>query len=159
MSSDAKKITRTLELHYPVNYTEVYDSMLVTLDKETFTPDDRFALELVLDEAITNAVKHGNGNDPDKKVTVKFTSTPQRFEVEITDEGPGFDYNALPNPTCEENLLKPSGRGVLLMNAYMDEVVFNEKGNSVRLVKLAGNYKKKKGKHAKSGSSRAKHKP
>ena len=140
MSSGSEKVTKNLELRYPVNYTEVYETILATLDADTYTSEDRFALELVLDEAITNAVKHGNGNDPDKTVTIKYTTTPQQFEIEITDQGPGFDYNELPDPTCEENLIKASGRGVLLMNAYMDSVNFNESGNSVQMTKLAGNY-------------------
>jgi serine/threonine-protein kinase RsbW len=134
------KVSKTLELRYPVKYTKLYESILSGLDEKTYTPDDRFALELVLDEAITNAVKHGNKNDPAKKVTVSYSITPERFEIEITDEGPGFNIEDLPDPRREENLFKASGRGVLLMNAYMDEVKFNKKGNSVRMVKRAANY-------------------
>ena len=53
----------------------------------------------------------------------------------ITDQGSGFDPNDVPDPTVEENLQKPTGRGIMLMRAYMDEVRFNEKGNQVHMVK------------------------
>ncbi|WP_186804885.1 ATP-binding protein [Limihaloglobus sulfuriphilus] len=135
-----KTVSKTLELRYPVKYTRLYESILSELDESTYSPEDRFALELVLDEAITNAVKHGNKNDPDKKVTVSYSITPKQFEIEITDEGPGFEIEDLPDPRREENLFKTSGRGVLLMKAYMDKVKFNKKGNSVRMVKRAANY-------------------
>jgi serine/threonine-protein kinase RsbW len=94
-----------------------------------------FAIQLALDEALSNAVNHGNGGDSSKKVNVEYSVDDERASVCITDQGPGFDPNELPDPTADENLEHPHGRGVMLMRAYMTEVSFNKKGNAVTLVK------------------------
>lgn len=94
-----------------------------------------FAIRLALDEALTNAVRHGNASDPSKNVTVEFTPAPQHFSITIEDEGPGFVPDDIPDPTAEENLGRPHGRGVMLMRAYMTDVQFNDRGNRVTLIK------------------------
>jgi len=94
-----------------------------------------FAIQLALDEALSNAVNHGNSGDSSKKVTVEYSIDAERASFCITDQGPGFDPDKLPDPTAEENLEHPHGRGVMLMRAYMTEVSFNTKGNAVTLVK------------------------
>lgn len=94
-----------------------------------------FAVRLALDEALVNAVKHGNGNDPSKKVLIDFSIDDQRLVVEVEDEGKGFKPQDLPDPTAEENLGRPNGRGVMLMQAYMTDVSYNERGNRVILTK------------------------
>jgi serine/threonine-protein kinase RsbW len=94
-----------------------------------------FAIRLALDEALSNAVRHGNRNDPSKTVTVEYTINEDELRVTIEDEGPGFDPDCLPDPTLDENLERPCGRGVMLIRAYMTEVVFNAKGNRVTMVK------------------------
>ncbi len=90
---------------------------------------------ITLDEAITNACKHGNRSDPEKKITVRARVDDKKLDITIKDEGEGFDPNKLINPLSPEGLERNCGRGVFLMNTYMDEVVFNDKGNEVRLVK------------------------
>ncbi|MEO0966360.1 MAG: ATP-binding protein [Planctomycetota bacterium] len=94
-----------------------------------------FAIRLAIDEAVTNAIRHGNGQDPDKQVTIEYEITGELVRVCVCDEGPGFVPETLPDPTAEENLIRTHGRGVMLMNAYMTEVSFNERGNCVTLVK------------------------
>ena len=103
----------------------------------TFQYDEHqvFALRLALDEALSNAIKHGNANDPTKKVFVEYTIDVKMIKITICDEGPGFDPKSLPDPTAEENLELPNGRGVMLINAYMTEVTYNEKGNCVTMIK------------------------
>jgi len=103
--------------------------------KEGFDEEEQFAIHLALDEALVNAVQHGNGGDPAKKVLVDCEISDERFEVTITDQGPGFDPKTIPDPRQPENLYKCSGRGVLLIFAYMDRVEFSEAGNSIRMVK------------------------
>jgi serine/threonine-protein kinase RsbW len=93
-----------------------------------------FAIRLAIEEAITNAFEHGHeGLSPDLTVTVEYRVSPELIEIAIEDQGPGFSPEALPDPTLLENLAKPSGRGVMLMKAYMSEVDFNQRGNRVRM--------------------------
>ncbi len=103
----------------------------------TFHYDDHqiFALRLALDEALSNAIKHGNANDPTKKVFIDFTIDKDHIQVTICDEGPGFNPQALPDPTADENIELPNGRGVMLIKAYMTEVSYNDKGNCVTMIK------------------------
>jgi serine/threonine-protein kinase RsbW len=94
-----------------------------------------FAIRLALEEALLNAVRHGNRMDPTKVVEVEYDIDPHRAIITVTDQGEGFDPAAVPDPTTDENLEKPTGRGVMLMRAYMDQVCFNDRGNQVRLIK------------------------
>ncbi len=95
-----------------------------------------FAIKLALEEAMTNAVRHGNGNDPNKRIFVRYHVTADRTEIEIRDEGNGFQVETVPDPTEPENIDRPNGRGIMLMRAYLDEVDYQPPGNRVRLVKL-----------------------
>lgn len=94
-----------------------------------------FAIKLALEEALINAIKHGNKLDPNKQVHIEATVTPEQTEIIIEDEGPGFERTCVPDPTADENLDKCSGRGILLMEAYMDHVEFSKGGRRVRMVK------------------------
>lgn len=100
-----------------------------------FSDEAVFAVRLALDEALSNAVRHGNRLDASKHVTVHYAVTPQRVCITVEDEGPGFDPNVVPDPTCDENLDRPHGRGLMLMRAYMTDVQYNPQGNRVTMVK------------------------
>ncbi|HKI46055.1 MAG TPA: ATP-binding protein [Balneolales bacterium] len=89
---------------------------------------------LVLNEAVMNAIVHGNQNDPKKHVMVMAYLNSQKMTFRIKDEGPGFDPSELPDPLDPANLLKLGGRGVFLINQYADEVHYSEKGNEVEIV-------------------------
>lgn len=93
----------------------------------------RFAVRLALEEAVSNASRHGNSGDPKKKLELRYRVKPGEIVIEVEDEGRGFDPGVVPDPTAEENLEIPSGRGLMLMRAYMSEVSFNEEGNRVTL--------------------------
>jgi serine/threonine-protein kinase RsbW len=97
--------------------------------------DVTFAIKLALEEALTNAVKHGNDNDTSKRLVVRYAVSPERTVIMVRDEGHGFVPNRVPDPTADENLERPSGRGIMLMHAYMTRVYFNEAGNEVWLLK------------------------
>ena len=103
-----------------------------------FPESDLFAIKLALEEAMSNAIKHGNACDPVKRVEVDYSVNEQMVAVTIGDEGPGFDMEQVPDPRLEENLSKPHGRGLMLMKAYMDEVEYNETGNRLKMVKQRG---------------------
>ena len=82
-----------------------------------------------------NAIKHGNGLDASKEVHVLSELTERRFWIQISDEGPGFNPEDVPDPTLDENLELPSGRGLMLMRTFMAKVEFNERGNKVTMEK------------------------
>ena len=86
---------------------------------------------IAVTEAVNNAIEHGNGSISNLIVEVAVGDTTQSFCFSITDEGLGFDYLNLPDPTAPENILKENGRGIFLMKNLADEVEFNEKGNNV----------------------------
>lgn len=98
--------------------------------------EDAFAIKLALEEAMTNAVRHGNRNDPNKKVVVRYRVTPQKTVIVVRDEGVGFVPDCVPDCTLPENIERPCGRGIMLMRAYMTEVAFNDNGNEVVMVKV-----------------------
>ncbi|MHB1421742.1 MAG: ATP-binding protein [Gemmataceae bacterium] len=106
---------------------------------------DVFSIKLALEEALVNAIKHGNQMDRSKNVHVAYQLFADRFHVQIRDDGDGFEMSDVPDPTCFENLERPCGRGLMLMRHYMSEVAFNERGNGVNMSKLfhaSGNGKK-----------------
>jgi serine/threonine-protein kinase RsbW len=113
----------------------VQERILSSLSNLGFTHNSAFAVRLALHEALINAIKHGNRLDPVKKVHVKATMTPARAEIIIEDEGPGFDRKGVPDPTSDENLEKCSGRGILLIESYMDEVKWTNRGRRLKMVK------------------------
>jgi serine/threonine-protein kinase RsbW len=87
-----------------------------------------------LTEALSNAMLYGNCCDPEKRVRVEVTVKTKKVSVRVTDQGVGFDPTAVPDPTLPDNITKSGGRGIFLMKALMDEVQFNDRGNSVTLV-------------------------
>lgn len=93
-----------------------------------------FAVRLALEEAVANAFRHGNGEDPEKVVTVEFKISKDTVWIAVEDEGCGFDPGAVPDPTEEANLEIPSGRGIMLMRAYMTDVSIVAPGNRVEMV-------------------------
>ena len=114
---------------------DVQERILADVQRHGFSTDSTFAIRIALEEAMVNAIKHGNRLDPAKKVHVESRVTPKRAEITIEDEGPGFDRSSIPDPTDEEHLDKPSGRGILLIEAYMDGVEWSRGGRRLRMVK------------------------
>jgi serine/threonine-protein kinase RsbW len=94
----------------------------------------RFNLRVALFEALVNAILYGNGEDGAKGVAVRVLFGPNAIEMEVTDEGGGFDYRDLPDPTLPDNRLLPRGRGLFLIRQLVDEVRFNDTGNSICMI-------------------------
>ncbi len=86
-------------------------------------------------EALTNAMEHGNKLDESKYVHIHAEVSQESARIDISDEGPGFDPDSLPDPTSKENLFSPRGRGIFMMRQFMDEVTFHSPGNKVTLIK------------------------
>jgi len=95
-----------------------------------------FSVRLALEEALVNAIKHGNQMDRSKNVFISYRFLSDRFEIQIRDEGTGFDPEDVPDPTAVENLERPCGRGLMLMRHYMTKVAYSERGNSVSMSKV-----------------------
>lgn len=96
-----------------------------------------FALRLAIEEAMSNAFRHGHRDlEPDADIELAWDVSPERITIVVEDQGPGFDPKSLPDPTAIENIEKPSGRGLLLIRAYMSSIVFNPSGNRVTMVYL-----------------------
>ncbi len=109
--------------------------MRVLRDKGMADSDDHH-VELALQEALANAVRHGCKNDPTQKIQCVVTCDASGdVVIVVRDPGPGFDVGAVPNPTEKANLFKPSGRGVFLINQLMDEVKFDDGGREIRMTK------------------------
>ncbi len=93
--------------------------------------DDIFAVHLALEESLSNAIKHGNRGDPRKKVTISYRLYPHKIDLQVADEGQGFDPAAVPDPTLPENINSTSGRGLCLIRGFMDRVLFKEGGRVI----------------------------
>jgi serine/threonine-protein kinase RsbW len=106
------------------------------LRENKYEDKEIFGIRLALEEAIVNAIKHGNQLDNGKKVYVRFRVLPDRFDVGIIDEGHGYDPGDIPDPLADENLERPSGRGLLLMRHYMTEVTVHPPGNRLTMSKV-----------------------
>lgn len=113
----------------------VLDQLLGQLAEHRWAEDDVFAVHLAVEEALMNAIKHGNRWEKQKRVHVRSELCDHFFRIEITDEGAGFDPAGVPDPTLDENLDLPSGRGLMLMRTFMSEVAYNALGNQVTMVK------------------------
>jgi serine/threonine-protein kinase RsbW len=116
----------------------VLDELLGQLEAQHWQQHDVFSVHLAVEEALVNAICHGNRSDSGKHVRVCCLLSRDRVRVEITDEGSGFDPHAVPDPTCAERLHSESGRGVMLMRAFMSRVEYGAEGNHVILEKDRG---------------------
>jgi serine/threonine-protein kinase RsbW len=119
---------------------QIEEEILSCCRRHHFDEKDLFAIKLALEEALVNAVKHGNKLDPAKHVRVHYRITDQRADITVEDEGCGFNPAEQPDPCADENLERCSGRGILLMRAYMSSVVFNPQGNKVTMTKFNDGY-------------------
>jgi len=120
----------------PSEVPRIQDHIEGQLKEHHFEDKDIFSIRLALEEALVNAIKHGNQLDRSKKVQIDCTIKHDRFEVGISDEGPGFDPQDVPDPLCEENLERACGRGLLLIRHYMTDVTYHAPGNRLTMFKL-----------------------
>ena len=112
------------------------DKIIASLRERGYPQQDLFAVRLAINEALVNAIEHGNRSDPNKKVSIACRIDRERAEITVTDQGAGFEPRSVPDCTADENLCKTCGRGIAMMRGFMDTVEFEGKGNTVRLVKF-----------------------
>lgn len=103
--------------------------------REKFHLDDDIYgnIMIAVTEAVNNAIKHGSHSDSSRNVNLSLLVEGSTLKFRVEDQGPGFDYLHLPDPTAPENLEKPGGRGIFLMKHLADEVVFHDSGRVVEL--------------------------
>ena len=132
---------QTTRLVLPSHIEAVADAAATVTDfiRNCGAPEESaFGIEMAVREAVTNAMVHGNREDEAKSVEVIFNCHDNELEVEVRDQGEGFDPASVPDPTNPENLLKTSGRGIFLMRTFMDEIAWDnrpEGGTAVRMTK------------------------
>ena len=113
----------------------VTEDLLEQLGAHGWSPSDIFAIHLAAEEAIVNAIVHGNKLDPGKVVRVACLVSPTLARIEVADEGPGFDPGSVPDCRLEDRLDAPNGRGVMLMRTFMTRIEYNARGNRVLMEK------------------------
>lgn len=126
------------ELHLPsdaVAGKQAVDQLLRGLKALEWDENDMFGIHLAVEEALVNAIKHGNRYNGAKKVRFLYKLGRERVRIEVIDEGDGFDPTQVPDPTHDANLEVPSGRGLMLMRNFMSRVEYNDAGNHVVMEK------------------------
>jgi len=102
-------------------------------DKYHLDDDIYGNIMIAVTEAVNNAIKHGNKDNSSKNVSISLSLEDGLIKFKVQDEGSGFDFHKLPDPTAPENISKPGGRGIFLMKNLSDEVDFKENGKVVEL--------------------------
>ena len=113
--------------------TRVQQRILEVLENLGYNQAACFAVRTAVEEAVSNAIRHGNHDDPDRTVTIEYAADEASVVIDVQDQGLGFEPGSVPDPTRPENVDIPSGRGIMLMQVYMTEVEFQAPGNRVRM--------------------------
>jgi len=130
----AQTVQETLKIQSSPEQLRLVEDLIDNVCQVCNVKEDSYGNILIaVTEAVNNAICHGNKNNPDKFVQIDFQNTEKKLIFSITDEGQGFDYLNLPDPTDPENIDKLSGRGVFLMKNLADSIEFGLNGQSVKL--------------------------
>lgn len=111
------------------------ERLIAALEANNWEGRDLFLIQLAIEEAMVNAITHGNKQSDDKVVEVEFRVTPETTFMRIKDQGAGFDPEAIPDPREDDHLECTNGRGVMLIREFMSEVRYNDRGNEVTMIK------------------------
>ena len=139
------KPPRTFELTIPSRLEELEGVQKLIGEATTafgLTEDIAYWLELTISESVINAIRHGNQCDPAKQAHLAISFDGENVEIIVEDQGQGFSLDGLADPTQAENLLKPCGRGILIIRSFMDEVKITPKeggGTQLRMLKRLPN--------------------
>lgn len=113
---------------------EVEKEIIADLEQLGYDENDLFSVRLAMDEALINAIKHGNQGDPSKPLNIDYEADHNKVEISVEDQGEGFDHSSIADPTQDEHLNKTHGRGIFLIREFMTHVHFNEKGNRISFI-------------------------
>ena len=135
MINENSSTIERVELASSLDSLRIVEDLIERVSSDQKFPEDSFGNVLIaVTEAINNAIVHGNNNDVDKKIFVEVIDANNAISFLVSDEGAGFDFNNLPDPTAPENIEKPNGRGVFLMKSLADEVNFYNNGSKVEII-------------------------
>ncbi len=126
----------SIKIHFPSleENIRIVESFIDNAKEKFMLDDDIYGnIMVAVTESVNNAIRHGNHNDKKKNVYLSLSLNDNLIKFIIEDEGFGFDFHNLPDPTSPENIDKPSGRGIFLMKHLSDEVSFKENGSKVEL--------------------------
>lgn len=125
------------EIDFPSQAENIHlvEKLIDDVCEELKINEDHYGNILIaLTEAVNNAIHHGNGLDPNKNTHITCGSDKDKLKFTVSDQGTGFDFDNLPDPTDPENIEKPNGRGIFLMRNLADEINFEENGRTVELI-------------------------
>jgi serine/threonine-protein kinase RsbW len=131
---DRESGMESITINSDIEKLRVVETLVDTLSKKLGISDEVYGKILISTvEAVNNAILHGNKGDSEKMVTVDFIADGNLFEVTVTDQGDGFEYDSLPDPTDPENIENLHGRGVFIMRSLADAIEYNESGSQVKM--------------------------
>lgn len=134
MNETSAKPIQSLQIASLPESVNIVERLIDDIKTRHNISEDCFGNMLVaVTEAVTNAIYHGNKSDPKKYIEIKYKIEKDKVKFYVSDEGAGFDYYNLPDPTAPENLEKPSGRGIFLMKHLADQIIFSRNGSLVEL--------------------------
>ncbi|GBC77084.1 Serine-protein kinase RsbW [bacterium HR08] len=120
-----------------LEFVELAEMVTTTLARLAgFDEETAMWISMAVREAVINAIKHGNREDRQKRVEIQYAFNHDGLSIRVTDQGSGFDPSQVPNPLDPENLLKPTGRGIFYMKAFMDEVDIRSAPGEGTIVRL-----------------------
>lgn len=124
----------SIEIDSKLDKISEVETLIDNVCEELKLNEDHYGNILIaVTEAVNNAIIHGNKYSNDKKVKVDVVKQDNKVRFTVIDQGDGFDFNDLPDPTAPENIEKPDGRGIFLMKNLSDEVVFESNGSKVNI--------------------------
>lgn len=118
----------------PDEIRDAENNLLMAVEQMGYSSASAFAVRLALEEAVVNGFKHGNQNRPGSTVKLEWSVDTDRIRILVEDQGVGFEPDQVPDPREPENLERPSGRGIMLMRAYMTRVEYSKSGNRVEMI-------------------------
>ena len=138
MAEDAEPRTCT-EKHKLQGTRESMDfvqhSILDTMESLEYKEEDLFAVRIAIEEAIANAILHGHQGDRERIIEVQWSICKNKVAMVVCDSGRGYDESAVPDPTADENLTLPSGRGLAMIRAFMNQVTISDSGRRIEMTR------------------------
>jgi len=129
----------TTKIHLPSRLEAINDAVVAVAKiarRVGFNDEALFGIDMAVREAVANAVLHGNEQDETKEVDLTFVTSLQTLEIHVRDCGEGFNPDTVPDPTAPQNILKTTGRGILFMRAFMDEVEYTTHAGGGTIVRM-----------------------
>lgn len=120
-------------------FDEIQQTILSLMKSLDYIEHDIFSVRISLEEALANALLHGHQGDSVHPIEVAWKVTSEQVDITVSDQGRGYDPVTIPDPTADENLTLPSGRGLAMMRAFMDTVELNDQGNIVTMSRAKRN--------------------